>query len=322
MPSEVDQAAPQQSIEERLGALVQGDAPADTPEVEAANDGESTDQVEEGDGEETTPESTPKIEEIEVEVEGWKGKIPAKLKEAIDKGADYTRKTQALADERRLIETQARLQQEHQAFLQATKSEQDQLRQIEAQLEQYNAVNIAEIDAETLNRMQFAANQLASQQKKLEAKVSEKRDQFRTQMLGAWDEMTSKAHDVIVKSVPNWDSVAGDVAQFAIKEGFPFEVITGHDRQSRERVGPGVVDPVFAKTLYKAMQWDKLQATKATVPGKLANAPPVVKPGGNNTGALVERSYKDARARLGKSGSIDDAVALLAMRERRNSRNR
>ena len=107
----------------------------------------------------------------------------------------------------------------------------------------------------------------------------EKRNKYRTTMMSNWDEMTQKAKEVIVKSVPNWDSVSGQVAQYALNEGFPFEHITGHDRQTRERVGPGVVDPVFARTLYKAMQWDKLQASKATVTGKVANAPPVVKPG-------------------------------------------
>jgi hypothetical protein len=115
--------------------------------------------------------------------------------------------------------------------------------------------------------------------------------------------------------------VAGEVAQFALQQGFPFEVITGHDRQTRQRVGPGVIDPVFAKTLFKAMQWDKLQTSKASTSGKVANAPPVVKPGGTNTGVIADRSIKEARLKLSKSGSVDDAARLLGMRERRLARN-
>lgn len=311
MPSEVDQAATPQSIQERLGAVFSAPAEEDdVPSVDTATASDEPDQVDTDDGEESAPQAESAIEEVEVEVEGWKGKIPAKLKAEIDKGADYTRKTQTLAEERRLIETQARLQQEHQAFLQATKTEQDQLRQIDAQLDQYSAVDISQIDADTLNRMQYTANQLASQKKKLESAIGEKQGQFKQQMLSAWDEMTNRARTVITKDVPNWDSVAGDVAQFAIKEGFPFEIITGHDRQTRERVGPGVVDPVFAKTLYKAMQWDKLQASKATVTGKVANAPPVVKPGAPSN-IQAANAKKALMQQHKQKGTVDSAATLL-----------
>ena len=95
MPSEVDQAAPQQSIQERLGSLFQGEMPAKAPaaeqppEVDDSADDTETDQTESDDGEESAPQAEPAVEEVEVEVEGWKGKIPAKLKAEIDKAADF-----------------------------------------------------------------------------------------------------------------------------------------------------------------------------------------------------------------------------------------
>lgn len=307
MPSEVDQAAPQQSVEARLGSFF--GAPEE-PEVDTAPDQEVTDQVEESDDEETTQPEAPAVDEIEIEVEGWKGKIPAKLKAEIDKGADYTRKTQALADERRLIETQVRSQQEQSAFMQSVSKEIEKLRQIETQLDQYKQVDLSQIDGETLSRMSIEAGNLREERGMLQDALKEKRGEFRKHVLSNWDDLTNKALTVISKDIPNWSSVASDVAQFAIKEGYQFEAITGHDRQTHERVGPGVIDPVFARTLYKAMQWDKLQASKATTPGKVANAPPVVKPGAP-TNVLAANRQKTLMQQHKQKGSVDSAAALL-----------
>lgn len=279
MPSETDQVAPQQSVEDRIGEMMWGNNSAEPAEVETAPEEATQDQADETDTEETAQETAPAVDEIEVEVEGWKGKIPAKLKAEIDKGADYTRKTQALAEEKRLYDAQIRAYQEHQAFVQEASKELSALQQIEAQLEQYRGVDLSQIDSETLSRMSMAAANLREERAKLKETLEQKQGQFKQKIVGSWDQMANQAREVIVKSIPNWDSVAGQVAQWALQEGFPFEHITGHDRQTRERVGPGVVDPVFAKTLYKAMQWDKLQASKATATNKAAKAPPVVKTG-------------------------------------------
>jgi hypothetical protein len=315
MPSDVDQAEIPQSIEERIGSHFKAEAKAEPeiPEPEAAEP-ETTDQAQDDPPPEQEEES-PAVEEVEVEVEGWKGKIPTKLKAELDKAADYTRKTQTLADEKRLFDAQQRAIYEQHQFTQAAKEEISRFQQIEAQLEQYRTVDLSQIDSETLSRMSIAAGNLREERAKLKESIESKHGQFQTTLHKSWDEMAQKAREVIVKTVPDWDKVAPKIAQYALNEGFQYEHITGHDRQSGTRVGPGVVDPTFARTLYKAMQWDQLQAGKATNLAKATKAPPVVKPGATSTGAS-ERTYKDARARLGKSGSVEDAAALLRMRER------
>lgn len=312
MPSETDQASPQ-SVEERIGNQLWGDPQPETEEVEAAPE-ETQDQAEETVAEETAPETAPAVEEVEIEVEGWKGKIPVKLKAEIDKGADYTRKTQALAEEKRLYEAQIRAFQEHQAFTQAASKELTALQQIEAHLEQYRGVDLSQIDGETLNRMSMAAANLREERAKLKEALDQKQNQFKQQIVGSWDQMSNQAREVIVKSIPNWDSVAGQVAQWALNEGYPFEHITGHDRQTKERVGPGVVDPVFAKTLYKAMQWDKLQASKASTPNKIANAPPVVKPGVSDNRSNQQVGLMNFKKALKTAGSDSRKADLIGER--------
>lgn len=303
---EIDQAAAPQSIESRLSSAFQSAMPEESvPTVDT-----TVDQVEEAPEEEITPEAEPTIEEVEIEVEGWKGKIPAKLKAEIDKGADYTRKTQTLADEKRLFDLQARTQYEQQQFMQSASTEINQFKAIEAQLEQYRTVDLSQIDGETLSRMSMAAANLREERAKLKEAIDSKRETFRGELTRSWGEMASRAKEVMLKTIPNWDSVAGQVAQFAINEGFPFEHITGYDPKTREQVGPGVVDPVFAKALYKAMQWDKLQASKATATGKVANAPPVLKPGAPNQSQQSLRQ-RELTQQHKQKGSVDTAAALL-----------
>lgn len=316
MPSNVDQGEPEsQSVEDRIADKLFGTDEQIADDQTADEDGGDGDQVAEESGEESEV-TTAAVEEVEIEFESWKGKLPAKLKAEIDKGADYTRKTQELAENRKLFETQLRTQQEMQAFNQAAQKELEQYRQIEAQLEQYRNVDLSQIEGETLSRMQMAAANLREERSKLKETLDGKRTEFKQKMLGAWDEMTGKARDVIVKSVPDWDKVAGQVAQYALNEGFPFEVITGHDRTTRERVGPGVVDPVFARTLHKAWQWDKLQASKATATNKAKGAPPVLKPGAtdqrsNNQIATMNyrKALNQAKTPSEKQRIVTDRIA-------------
>ena len=322
MPSDVDQGTVEvQSVEDRIadklfGTAGNGADEQDTDDQTAdENDGGDGDQVAEDSGEEPEVTSTT-VEEVEIEFENWKGKIPAKLKGEIEKGANYTQKTQELAENRKLFETQLRTQQEMQAFHQAAHKELEQFRQIETQLEQYKSVDLSQIEGDTLARMQMAAANLREERAKLKETLDSKRSEFKTKMIGAWDEMASKSREVIVKAVPDWDKVAGQVAQFALNEGFPFEVITGHDRATRERVGPGVVDPVFARTLHKAWQWDKLQASKATTTQKAKGAPPVVKPGATDqrsTGQIANMNYRkslnQAKSPAERNRIVQDRIA-------------
>lgn len=312
MPSEIDQAAPQQSIEERIGNHLWGTE--ETPETEEAVSTETDDQAtDEPETEESEPESTA-VEEVEVEVEGWRGKIPAKLQAELEKAQDYTRKTQTLADEKRLFESQQRAIHEQQQFMQSAQEEIKRFQAIESQLEQYRGVDLSQIDAETLSRMSIAAGNLREERAKLKEAIEGKRSEFQSGMVKHWDEMTAKARDVIVKTIPSWEKVAPQVAQYALNEGFQYEHITGHDRHSGARVGPGVVDPTFAKTLFKAMQWDQLQASKATNLAKAKNAPPVLKPGTSNTMPNKQVQQMNFRKALKSAGSDSRKAELIGDR--------
>lgn len=301
-----DKPSVEERIEGTLGRLM-GDQEEEV--VDQAED--AADQVDESEDSEAVEQQTEAVDEVEVEVEGWKAKVPSKVKDALEKAADYTRKTQEVADQRRLMDAQNRLSQEQQAFYQAAKQEFDQFQQIEAQLEQYRKVDLSQVDSETLSRMSMAAANLREERAKLKEALESKKGEFKQKMVSAWDDMASKAHEAVTRSVPDWDKSAASVAEWAIREGFPFELITGHDRSTRERVGPGVVDPTFAKTLYKAWKWDQLQSNKASTTTKTSKAAPFVKPGSADAKSSAQITELNFRKAMKQAKSPNEKAALI-----------
>lgn len=265
------------SIESKIEAKLFGSEPAEESLPDQA-ESDAENQAESDDDEAVQPQASA-VEEVEVEVDGWKGKIPKVLQAELDKAADATRKTQEVADQRRLMDAQRRVEQENQAFYQSASAEYEQLRQIEAQLEQYKKVDLSSVEADTLNRMSMAAANLREERAKLKESLDSKRTEFKGKVVSAWDDMAQKAHEAVRRQIPDWDKSASKIAEYAINQGFPFELITGYDRQTRERVGPGVVDPTFAKTLYKAWKFDQLQTGKTAQLEKAQKGAPILKPG-------------------------------------------
>lgn len=292
---------PEQTVEQRIEAQMFGDDKSE--EVTDQAEDEQEDQPVEGD-DSPEPESDAKsaVDEVEIEVEGWKGKIPTRLKAELDKAADYTRKTQEVAEEKRLIQQQRRVTQEEQAFQQSAQAELDRLKEIEGVLSNYRKVDITSIDNDTLNRMRHAADGLREEKTELQANIGKKQADFKKRIFSAWDEMANQAKDVVTKTVPDWEANASKVAEWAINSGFPFELITGYDRATRERVGPGVVDLTFAKTLHKAWKWDQLQSSKGAAVNK-TKAAPIVKTGATDPNASKQGNLVQFRKQLKSAGS-------------------
>jgi hypothetical protein len=65
---------------------------------------------------------------------------------------------------------------------------------------------------------------------------------------------------------------------------------------------------------YKAMKYDQLVKSKADKSKTLRQAPPLTVPGASNPSAAKAGKAKELQTRLKKSGSMEDAVALLLNR--------
>jgi hypothetical protein len=77
-------------------------------------------------------------------------------------------------------------------------------------------------------------------------------------------------------------------------------------------------DSRFLQMAHKAAKWDVLQAQKPKAQEAAKSAPPVLKPGASKGANVVaEQKYRDQRAQLKKSGSVNDAAALFLMKGRK-----
>lgn len=246
------------SIEQRAAAIF-GDAPQAKPpapkaEPEAKAEPEQPDQppehLEATNDESKDEPSAPEFEEIEVDGELYQ--IPPKLKPALQRYSDYTKKTQEVAEQRKLVEhqqAQLRAAAMNQEFQQAIAPQLHEIAQIESQLAQYDKVNWREIPADdrTLHmlEMQRLEKLHAEKVKGIESKRSEHQQKFNEQL----QKLQSEAAAVLKSRIPGWgDETAKGVREWALSNGFTQDEISS------------IHDPRHAEVLWKASQYDKARS--------------------------------------------------------------
>jgi hypothetical protein len=283
----VDQAAkPAESLVDQLAkSFDQGPEPEPTEPQEATADADAPEEV--GDGLE------------DVEYEGQTYKVPAPLKEAIIQKGDYTSKTQEVANARRnveLLQDAMKAAQAEQAFTGSIAPELNQLAATEARqkdlIARWNTLSIDEKQEVYL---------LDKQMSSLQQGIDGKRQEFGREQTRIANELKAKAKDVLQKSIPNFnEQLAKDIAEHAISEGYTKQEIDA------------IWDPRHAKTLYKAMQFDRLQKAAVKAPKPVV----VVKPGASNPmPAQVKTDLNMRKAQKSASTSSDKAKVIQARLE-------
>lgn len=118
-------------------------------------------------------------------------------------------------------------------------------------------------------------------------------------------EVANREWNALVEKVPafkdkaKWTSFANDVNKFGAEYGFKPEELRGLAFDHRQMV-----------VIRKAIQWDKLQASKPKVQQKVEGRPAVQKGGKRlNPAEHRARNGNEALARLKQSGSVEDATA-------------
>ncbi len=208
--------------------------------------------------------------------------------------ADHTRKTQALAEERRAVE--AVRAQKLMALEQALEQALGQLQQQAAPSKSLQAllaedpVNGLARFAQQVDRMQqlSAARELARGQRNEHlAAAKAERDRHLAQHY--------------------WTSAAE--AEKGIAEAVGYAKSYGY---GDEFLAAALNDPHAVAILDKARKFDELQAGKARIERLVADKPKVVRPGAKvSAQAANHGAAQSARSKLKSSGSLSDAVAYL-----------
>ena len=299
----------------------------DKPEVE--NEEVATEAVEETDEEaleeeveeesedepEATEEDDEDSDEDEVQVEERKTfRVKAggeekdvtleELVSGYQKGDDYTKKSQTLAEQRKVMETEAKAIQEAQHLREEYQARLGQVSQILQQndadysdLEQLKendpiayAVKVAE-KTENTKKMQVIQQE--------QARLAQESNQYRANQQAQFVAEQSKMLTEKVKEFSDpkkAEQIKNDIRSFGKSVGFSDQELSQ------------VYDHRHVMILQKAMEYDKLQKANPSVNKKLSKAPKMSKKGNKVANVDV---YTKQKKRLKGTGSLDDATSVF-----------
>lgn len=292
---------PEMGVEERIEQWLE--AQDDNPEIDPDAEPEQEAEVEESEEQEAV-EAQPEQEEefTEVEYEGKTYKLPPELKDAVLRQADYTRKTQEVAEMRKQTEAaQAYLQQQHQVQ-QAFIKEYASITALDNQLAQYQEINWQELiqnDPVEALKLDHQMRQLQRHRDERASQLQQYQAQAQQQQQAKLSEQLQHGAELLAKEIPGWSK---DLAT-QIK-------VTGKDYGFTDGELDQVYDPRMVKVLHDAMKFRQLQANKGSVAKKVAGKPPVLKAGTVAKNPNAEQ-INAARSQLRKSGKMDDAAKLI-----------
>lgn len=304
-PEESDtvDAAPSTPPDETLeSSLESDDAPAPETSEEQPSDDEAHDESESDD--EQVEEQPQAPQTFRVKVDGQDVEVTLdELSKGYSRTQDYTRKTQALAEQRKAAEAE--------------------FAQVKAEREQYStylnalaaalAEQTAEPDWDALRQedpAQFAAT-WAEHQRKQQNLQAVRTEQSRVQQLQQADQMRAfEAHVAaerakLIEALPTWKNAEtarkekAELLEYARERGYTDAEINS------------VTDHRFLVMFQKALLYDKAQKARPVVQKKV-EAVKVAKPGiPQSTQKREVSEHTRKKQRLAKTGRLNDAAAVF-----------
>ena len=220
--------------------------------------------------------------------------------------ADYTRKSQVLAEQRKKMDEElAATQQERQQY----QSQLEQFKiQADSKLEEFKSVDWTKLKEEdpmeyALKRDQYRELQ---ENKRLVAEEQQNLAQKQqAEMQTKWNEELARQQEVMAQRLPEWNDpekgpkLKQNIKSFALKKGFT------------EQEVDSLIDARSVDVLHKAMMYENLLEAKINQK-KAKVVPKVQKPGAPSTKSEVNsEKVKQTRARLKRSGRVDDAALAI-----------
>ncbi len=289
----------------------------DEPELEldAVEDDEQLDEDSEQDDE---PETDAEDEEdLKEQPQTFKLKIKGEeIEKPLDEvislaqmGADYTQKTQEVAEQRRQLEDYAQtikvqeqsLQSQFEAQ-QSFLSEVADIKAIDNQLAQFANVDwqaLSDNDFVEAQKLFFTHNQLQEQRRQVTANLTTKANQMQQQKDAQLQQRVEQGKAILAKEIPNWSQKTSQEI-----------ILAGKDYGFNDDELGTIVDPRHVKVLHDAMQWRKLKGN-SVVKNKVSQAKPVVKAGSKDTKQEASSATRQVREQLRKTGKSDYAQKLI-----------
>lgn len=288
-----EQAPEQEQPEEALEAVDVSEEDALSDELES-QEAEEFEELEEEEPEELDHEDDG--EESYFDIDGEEITL-SQIKEWKDSGlrqSDYTRKTQDLADQRKSYEAKA---ERADALIQNLGDRIDELDAIiKGEEAEINWDELAEDDPSEYLRKQRAIK--AKQKALSEAKAQQK---------AKLNDQATEESRLLVNAMPSWkDSKVQDADVTQLQK---YMADKGIKPDLLEKAG---YDHRLYMALLKASKFDALQEKKSAVKKKVKRVPKAIKPVKGKSKAKPSE-MEEAKARLKRTGSKDDAFAALKL---------
>jgi hypothetical protein len=282
----------------------QPESASEANESEAESD-ESYDEseVEQEDGEDESEEP----QKFRVKAAGEEREVTLDdLIKSYQLGTDYTKKSQAVAEERKAVEAERHAVQEAKALRDQYAQ---QLGIIEQMLNQPQQAEDLDYLKET-DPIGYAVKvaELSQKEKQL-AQVRAQREMISQQQ--EYDRQQQMKQMIVAES----EKLVAVLPEFA--DPSKGEVIRKDIRTYGKQMGfsddelANVFDSRAVLTLYKAMQYDKLQSAKPGITKKVAEAPKAIKPGVSKPRDSNSEETRKLKARAKSSGSVRDAASVF-----------
>ena len=220
-------------------------------------------------------------------------------------GTDYTKKSQAVAEERKAVEAERQAVQEAKQMRDTYAQRLEMIEQMLQPQQEENLEYLKETDpigysvkvAEMIQR----DKQLAAVQAE-RSRIQQQQEQDRqAQMQSVVAEEMQKLSSFIPEfSDPTkGEAIRNDIRAFGKQIGFSDNELAA------------VYDSRAVLTLYKAMQYDKLVASKPAITKKVNEAPKAIKSGVSKPRDSSAEELKKLKARVKSSGSPRDAASVF-----------
>ena len=262
---------------------------------------ESEVEQEDGDGEQEEPQK------YRVKAAGEDREVTLdELIKSYQLGTDYTKKSQAVAEERKAVEAERHAVQEAKALRDQYAQQLGIIEQMLNQPQQAEdldylketdpigyAVKVAELSQKEKQLAQVRAQrEMISQQQEYD------RQQQMRQMIATESEK-------LVSVLPEFadpskgEVIRKDIRTYGKQMGFSDEELAN------------VFDSRAVLTLYKAMQYDKLQSAKPGITKKVSEAPKAIKPGVSKPRDSNSEEIRKLKSRAKSTGSVKDAANVF-----------
>lgn len=233
----------------KAGGLPQ---PSDKGATDSADDGLESlieDAAEDGQADDDETE--------EVEHEGKKYTIPKALKPALMLNADYTRKTQSVAEERKSLEAEKASIQEARKAQTEYARELGKLFSIDERLAAYRDMDWAKLEAEKgpaeASRQYREMGLLERQRGEAARAIQTKHEEQALENQRTAAKKFEEGRATVAKTIPGWSNeLAEKLNAYGTSQGYTLDELTA-----------SIAEPRYVSTLHKAYLYDQLVAKKA-----------------------------------------------------------